>query len=221
MKNKTILFAYIFLMIPSFFYSSNSIKKMFSGSIEFPCDAHFQDLCFFYKGEKLKIENHGSIPLIEYSFFDDSQIHCIYVIITKQLTHCTQVANTLETLKVCPSSDYICYKLEAKRNLNPLDETSILSWEIFDHKLTNNNIPLNSFIFLFDPKYIAGLKVQSWKAENAFRIIPTIVIHPFTLPSEINQAIIQGQLAALDINPVHATTDSYALPPHINNKRNT
>src|SRR5437016_4781051 len=106
MKNKIILFA-IFLITPTFFSGSSSTKKMFSGSIEFPCYANFDDLCLFYKGEKLKIENHGSIPLIEYSFFDDSQTNSIYVIITQEVTHCTQVANTLASLKVYTESDYI------------------------------------------------------------------------------------------------------------------
>lgn len=218
MKNKIILFA-IFLIIPSFFYTSISTKKMFSGSIEFPCNANFADLCFFYKGEKLKIENHGSIPLIEYSFFDDSQTNCIYVIITQEITHCTQVANTLASLKVCPNCDYICYKLDAKRDVTS-NEGSILSWEIFDHKLVDNYIPVNSLIFLFNPKHIAGLKVQSWKAENAFRVVPAIIVHPLTLADEINRAIIAGQLAALDINTVHAPTETYSLPAEINNKSN-
>jgi len=219
MKNKIILFV-IFLTASSFFYASNNTKKMFSGAIEFPCYANFEDLCIFYKGERLKIENHGSMPTIEYSFFDEAQINCIYVIITKEVTHCTQIANTLESLKICPNSDYICYKLEAKRDLTP-DEGAMLSWTIFDHKLVDNYIPLNSLIFLFDPSLISGLKIQSWRAENAFRVVPTIAIDSFINAKKINKAIVAGQLAALDINTVHASTENYSLPPNINNKRST
>jgi hypothetical protein len=217
MKNKIILFA-IFLITSSSFYSNNSTKKMFSGSIEFPCYANFDDLCLFYKGERLKIENHGSIPTIEHSFFDDATTNCIYVIITKEVTHCTQVANTLASLKISPNCDYICYKLEAKRDVNP-QEGSMLSWSIFDHKLVDNYIPFNSLILLFNPSLIAGLKIQSWRAENAFRVVPTIVIESSTSSNEINKAIIAGQLAALDVNAVHAPTDNYSLPVNINNKR--
>lgn len=217
MKNKIILLLNIFLAVPLFLYPSNAIKKMFSGSIEFPHASTFSDLCLFYKGEKLKIENHGSMPVVEYSFFDSADVHSIYLIITKEVTQSIQTANTIENLKILPNSDYICYKLEAKRDIN-LDQSSTLSWHIHDHKITNNTIPLNSVIFLFEPKYITGLKVQSWRAENTFRIIPTIVIDPSTTKKQLSQAIIAGQLAAIDINSVHAPNDNYSLPANINNK---
>ena len=211
MKNKFILFVYLILSVQIFSEQllaseQNSSKKMFSGVIEFPVKTDLS-LCLFYKGEKLPIENHTSMPWFEYSFYDAPETQIIYVIITNNLTHCTQVANTLETLKVCADNDYICYKLQAKRNITE-DEHTVLTWEIFDHKLINNVIPLNSLIFLFDPKLIAGLKTQSWKAENIFRVIPTILINPHASKEEIERALNIAQLASLDIKSIHGQSQS-------------
>ncbi len=211
MKNTIILFVYLILSIPvvsenGILLDQNSSKKMFSGIIEFPFKANFNP-CIFYKGEKLLTEKHGPMPWIEYSFYDVAETHTIYVIITNNLTHCTQVANTLQTLKVCSDNDYICYKLQAKRNIIE-NEHTLLTWEIFDHKLIDNIIPLNSLIFLFDPKLIAGLKTQSWKSENIFRIIPTILIRPDVTQAEIERAFTIAQLAALDIKSIHAQNQS-------------
>ena len=140
-------------------------------------------------------------------FMTIQRTHSIYIIITDNLTHCTQVANTLETLKVCTNNDYICYKLQAKRNVLE-DDYTILTWEIFDHKLVDNVVPVNSLIFLFDPKLIAGLKLQSWKAENIFRVIPTILVKPDASQSDIERALTIAQLAALDVKSIHAQNQS-------------
>jgi len=211
MKNKIILFVYLILSTQLFseqpsIYEQNNSKKMFSGVIEFPIKTDL-NLCLFYKGEKLLMEKHNTMPWFEYSFYDVPETHTIYVIITNNISVCTQVANTLQTLTICPENDYICYKLQAKRN--PIeDEHTLLTWEIFDHKLIDNKIPLNSLIFLFNPKLIAGLKTQSWKAENIFRVIPTILIKSDTSKEQIERALNIAQLAALDIKAIHNQNQS-------------
>lgn len=179
-------------------------KKLFSGSIEFPFKMDF-DLCLFYKGEKLTIEKHTSMPVIEFSFLDTKETHTIYFIITNGFTCCTEIANTLQSLQIIPEHQYICYKLQATREVND-DEHMLLTWNIQEHTLDKNIVPQNSLIFLFDPKLIAGLKIQSWKPENVFRIVPTVLINPQTSIRELERAMIVARLAALDIDALHTKT---------------
>lgn len=211
MKNKFILSVYLILSLQLSFQellasSENSSKKMFSGTVEFSIKTDLTP-CLFYKGEKLLTEKNGPMSWHEYSFYDAPETQTVFVIITNRLAHSTQVANTLATLKVDADNDYICYKLQAKRNLIENDN-AILTWEIFDHKLLDNIIPLNSLIFLFDPNLVAGLKTQSWKAENIFRVIPTILIKTEASPEDIERALNIAQLAALDIKAIHASNQS-------------
>ncbi|MBI2344578.1 hypothetical protein HYV10_00700 [Candidatus Dependentiae bacterium] len=213
MENKFILSVYLILSIQMFSGhplspETNGSKKLFSGTIEFPTKVDLP-LCLFYKGERLFTEKHGPMPWFEYSFYDVPETQTIYVIITSNLTHSTQVANTLATLKIPADTDYICYKLQAKRNVVE-DEHTLLTWEIFDHKLIDNIIPLNSLIFLFNPNLITGLKIQSWRAENIFRVIPTILIKPNTNKEEIDRILNLAQLAALDIKAIHGQNQSNA-----------
>lgn len=179
-------------------------KKLFSGSIEFPFKMDF-DLCLFYKGEKLAIEKHTTMPVIEFSFLDTKETHIVYFIITNAITCCTEIANTLQSLQIMPESQYICYKLQATRELDE-DEHMLLTWDIQEHTLKQNIVPQNSLIFLFDPKLIAGLKVQSWKPENVFRIVPTVLINPRATMHELERAMMVARLAALDVDALHAKT---------------
>lgn len=223
MKNKFILSVYLILSLKivsqqSPFLEQSSSKKMFSGTIEFPIKTNF-NLCLFYKGEKLFTETHSPMPWIEYSFYDVPETHSIYIVITDQVAHATQAANTLQTLKIYQNNHYICYKLQAKRSVME-DEYTVLTWEIFDHKLTDNIIPENSLIFLFNPELIAGLKLQSWKAENIFRVIPTILIKPDASLSEIERALNVAQLAALDVKSIHAQNPSTVASTIISTPKN-
>ena len=211
--NYFIQFVYIILSIQAFSEESinleqNNTKKMFSGIIEFPVKTDL-NLCLFYKGEKLFSEKHNPMPWFEYSFYDSVQTNTIYMVITNNVSICTHTANTLNTLKICSENNYICYKLQAKRNIVE-NENTILTWEISDHQLKDSLIPVNSLIFLFDPQFIAGLKTQSWKAENIFRIIPTILIKPDISKEEIDRALTIAELASLDIKALHTKNKSHA-----------
>jgi len=190
------------LICSHFFPPQTQQTKLFSGSIEFPYKMNY-DLCLFYKGEKLTIEQQSHAPLLEFSFVDVKETHTVYFIITDAVTCCTEHANTLQSLRIAPECQYICYKLQAKREIDE-DEHELLTWDIVDHKLHNDMIPQNSLIFLFNPKLIAGLKIQSWKPENIFRIIPTVLINPRATISEIERSILIARLAALDIDALHA-----------------
>lgn len=182
--------------------SSNDQTKLFSGSIEFPYKKLY-DLCLFYKGEKLTTEQHSNNSLVEFSFVDTKNTHIVYFVITDGITCNTEYANTLECLQIAPASKYICYKLQAKREIDH-DEHELLTWEISDHKLINNIIPQNSLIFLFDPNLIVGLKIPTWKPENIFRIVPTVLINPRTTMAELDRSMLIARLAALDIDALHA-----------------
>jgi len=190
------------LVCSNFLPPAQEQTKLFSGSIEFPYKMNY-DLCLFYKGEKLMFETHSNMPLIEFSFVDAKDTHTVYFIITDGMTCCTEHANTLQSLQIAPECQYICYKLQAKREID-IDEHELLTWDILDHKLHNDIIPHNSLIFLFDPKLIAGLKIQSWKPENVFRIIPTVLISPRATIPELERSMLIARLAALDIDALHA-----------------
>ena len=105
--------------------------------------------------------------------------------------------------------------MQAKREYSKQDsQLELLTWTITEHHLPDNIIPNNSLIFLFDPNLIAGLKVQSWKPENLFRIIPTLVIHPTATEAQIQRAMVIARLAALDIDAIHAKITNNANPTH-------
>lgn len=177
-------------------------KKLFSGSIEFPYHMDF-DLCIFYKGEKLTIEQQRFMPAVQFSFLDSKDTHTMYLIVTNAVTCCTEIANTLQSLCITPEYEYICYKMQASREFGP-DDQIVLTWDIQDYVLEKNIIPHNSLIVLFDPKLIAGLEVQSWKPENVFRIVPTLRVLPSAPIQAIERAMRVARLAALDIDAVHA-----------------
>jgi hypothetical protein len=103
--------------------------------------------------------------------------------------------------------------MQAKRELD-LELQQTLTWEILPHHLINGQIPHNSLIFLFDPELIAGLKIQSWKPENIFRIIPTLVIHPSASVEQLQRAMIIARLASLDIDAIHSKANSITSPAH-------
>lgn len=197
----------LFVIFCLFVFSSNQTysyddTKLFSGSIEFPCKLDY-DLCLFYQGQKLEFETSKTSPFVQFSFIDSKNTQTVYVIITNGLTCCTNQSNTVECLCVVDESSYICYKMTGKRETNE-DEHQLLTWEISDYQIKDGQIPENSLIFLFEPSLIAGLKVQSWKPENVFRIIPTLVIAPSATADQIKRAMIIARLTALDIDAIHA-----------------
>lgn len=186
--------------------------KLFSGSIEFPHKLTY-DLCLFYNGQKLDFEGNSTSSFMQFSFLDSHKTQLIYFIITNGLTCCTAQSNNVDCLCVQDESSYICYKMQAKRELDA-DDQQILTWEILPHELSNGQIPHNSLIFLFDPALIAGLKIQSWKPENIFRIIPTLMIDPNTTIEQLQRAMIVARLAALDIDAIHSKTNTINNPAH-------
>jgi len=178
--------------------------KLFSGAIEFPATLEY-DLCIFYKGQKLKLEQTGPSDTVEFSFNDTKETQTIFLIITHAITCMTEESNTIEHLKLAEHHPYVCYKLQAQRQIHN-DEHQLLTWKIEECKITDRIIPQNSLIFLFDPNLIAGLKVQSWKPESVFRIVPTIIATPTATEKELRRATTIARLAALDIDAIHAKT---------------
>jgi hypothetical protein len=183
---------------------SGNSTKLFSGSIQFPCKLD-HDLCLFYKGQKLEFESNNTSNFVQFSFLDSSDTHCVYLVVTNGLTCLAEHSNLVESLQIPQDHHYVCYKMQGKREYSAQDsQLELLTWTITEHHLSDNIIPNNSLIFLFDPNLIAGLKVQSWKPENVFRIIPTLLITPDATIQQLNRAMIVARLAALDIDSIHA-----------------
>jgi len=196
------LFFHIFFIINSFFIVSYEDKKLLSGAIEFPQHMDY-DICLFYKGEKLSTVNQKQRSIVEYSFLDQKNIYTMYLVITNSVECLPECSNTLECLSVVQNQTYICYKFQARREY---DENNILqlTWDVQEYILENDFIPYNSLIFLFEPRYILGLKIHNWKSENVFRIMPTIIIKPLISVEEIERAMIIARFAALDIDALHS-----------------
>ncbi|HSW75538.1 MAG TPA: hypothetical protein VLG50_00690 [Candidatus Saccharimonadales bacterium] len=207
---KTVFFLLSIVPIPQFITTHyENHMKHFSGSIEFPVQMEY-DLCLFYKGQKLEIEQNKTSNIVQFSFIDSKETQTVYLIIAPTLSCLTEQANTVHHLQLPNDCQYICYKLQAQREISD-ENYQLLTWKIEDHELENRIIPQNSLIFLFDPNLIAGLKVQSWKPENVFRIIPTLVVNPKATACSIGRAMMTARLAALDIDVIHAK-------PHLYNK---
>ncbi len=198
------LIALTFICFQNVFAFLENTTKLFSGAIEFPT-AQDYDLCIFYKGQKLKLDQTGPSDIVEFSFNDTKETQTIFLIITHAITCITEESNTIEHLKLAQQHPYVCYKLQAQREGHN-DQHQLLTWKIEEHELTDRIIPQNSLVFLFDPRLIAGLKVQSWKPECVFRIIPTIIASPTATEKELNRAMTIARLAALDIDAIHAKT---------------
>lgn len=178
--------------------------KLFSGSIEFPVTMEY-DLCLFYKGQKLEVEQNKTSNIVQFSFVDTKETQTIYFIVAPTLACCTEQANTVKHLRLPKDCQYICYQLQAQREITD-ENYQLLTWKIQDFELEGRVIPQNSLIFLFDPNLIAGLKVQSWKPENVFRIVPTLIVSPTETVHSIGRAMVTARLAALDIDAIHAKT---------------
>ena len=211
MLQKTILYILLLTALHGQQFTIDE-TKLFSGSIEFPHKLTY-DLCLFYNGQKLDFEGNNTSSFMQFSFLDSHKTQVVYFLITNGLSCCTSESNNVDCLCVQDNSSYICYKMQGKRDFDG-DDQQILTWEILPHELSNGQIPHNSLIFLFDPTLIAGLKIQSWKPENIFRIIPTLVIHPNVTIEQLQRAMIIARLVALDIDAIHSKTQTINNPAH-------
>ncbi len=196
-KNVAILFS----LFSTLLAEQDTSTKLFSGSIEFPCKSEF-DTCLFYNGQKLESESSSNSNFVQFSFLGEKNTQTLYFLITNGLSCCTKESNNIDCLYVADEKSYICYKLEAKRESHN-DLSDLLSWNMSNYNLAEGKIPHNSIIFLFDPTLIIGLKLISWKPENLFRIVPTLVISPTATQSDLQRACNLARLAAMDIDRIH------------------
>ena len=201
---KILFFATICATLCSLFLTAehDNSTKLFSGSIEFPMKID-SDLCIFYKGQKLCLDKSSANEIVQFSFIDHKDTQTIFLIITQAISCLTEESNTIQHLQLTKANDYICYKLQAQRNSQD-DEHELLTWKIEQHHLEKGILPQNSLILLFDPNLISGIKIQSWKPECVFRLVPTIIVLPTATEKEINRTMVIARLAALDVDAIHA-----------------
>lgn len=191
-------------------------EKRFLGTIEMPF-ASENDFCIFYKGDKLACEYDKNSRLVQFSFIDNKDTQALFIVITQALSCSTEHSNTLQCLQLSKEREYICYKLQATRTLDKKNQP-LLTWLATDYELPDRFIERDSLIFLFDPKLILGINIESWKPEHVFRLLPTIAINPYniitkdmTTPQDLSHAMVVARLAALDIDSIHCKSSSDSL----------
>lgn len=185
---------------------TSSSSKLFSGYVQLPIPIDKADLCFFYNGQKLKTEHYANDKFVEYSFIDSKNLQTLYFVFTNYFScqsESEHFNNTVTHLQIPKNFNYKCFKLCATRFYDEEDEAQYLTWNITEQQLTNGIIPENSIIFLFNIDFIDQLEIHSWKQENYFRLIPTIILKQNINKNELKKAMSTARLTSIDIDPIH------------------
>ena len=177
--------------------------KLFMGSIQFPAVFDY-DLCLYYKGQKVSTENSTKDSSVQFSFLESQYAQEVFVLICENVSYETE-NNTIQNLKIAEGA-YKCYRLQAARMYDEHHSITGFSWDIEEYELENGIIPDNTLVFLFNPNFVHGLVVHSWKADNTLRIVPTIMIHQEVTLEQIKRATTIARLAAIDIDTIHTKT---------------
>ncbi len=184
------------LSLPS--HTSDS-TKLFLGSIKFPEHIH-GDLCLYYKGQKIQPEWSSNNTVAQFSFLESKYTHEMFILVCDNISYQTSQTNTVQCLQA--ADNYQCYKLLAQRTENEQGFTEC-SWSVQKCTLENNNIPDNTFIFLFNPTFIDGLQVQTWNSDNTLRVLPTINIKSIQT-KDLTRTMTIARLTAIDIDLLHS-----------------
>ena len=97
---------------------------------------------------------------------------------------------------------YKFYTLSAARQL--IQDEDFCSWSVTQEYLLNDNIiPDDTIIFLFDAHLVFGIEVKNWAQNSNVRLIPEIIIKPSATLEQIQVAMDQGRLAAIDVDAFH------------------
>lgn len=182
--------------------SEQEPTKLFMGTIQFPENIENNDLCLYYKGQKLTTEWDQHSFSTQYSFLESKYAQELYILICHDITHQTNQDNTVQYLQAA-SENYKCYKLSATRLHSENNNTIEFSWDISDHELDNKVLPDNTLIFLFNPQLIEGLQLHTWNKKQTMRLIPTIRITNNTTSKELLRTMTIARLQAIDIDTIH------------------
>lgn len=178
--------------------------KLFLGAVQFP--EHLEDnLCLYYKGQKLTGEWNKNNTTAQFSFLDSKYTQEIFIVICDNFSYQTSQTNTVQYLQTT-SNNYKCYKLQAYRSCDE-NNSAKCSWSVQEQELEKNIIPDNSLIFLFNPNFVEGLQVHSWSADHSMRTLPTIKIKNIQA-KDLARTMTITRLTAIDIDVLH----SKALP---------
>lgn len=181
--------------------------KLFVGTIQFPKQLNNNDLCLYYKGQKLTTEWDTLSSSAQFSFLESKYAQELYIVVCNNFTHQTDTKNIIQHLQVTDKS-YKCYKLTATRIYNEEKNLIQFTWDIVDYVLCNNILPDNTLIFLFNPELIDGLQLHTWKKQQTMRIVPTICINNQATSKELIRTITIARLKAIDIDTIHTKEHS-------------
>ncbi|MDP3787984.1 MAG: hypothetical protein Q8Q60_01540 [Candidatus Chromulinivorax sp.] len=187
------------------------------GEIVFNTDID-PDLCIYYKGNKLPIDiNYDKkskrlgqvitqkelVKIVPYTLNEAKATQQFHILICNHPQFASD-SNTIMYLHVPTDMAYKFYTLTAARKYDEDGKVIGCMWAVAEEFLLNDRIvPDNTIIFLYNADYVEGLEPKSWPLNSNIRLLPSIVMKKSVEIQDINRAIIEARIIALDFNTVH------------------
>jgi hypothetical protein len=187
------------------------------GSINFPMPIQ-PDLSLYYKGDKLPLDNNAEklvrryyqrpedlvsagTKVVPYSLLEAKSTQKFHLIITSSIAPASEL-NTVLYWYIPQGVAYKFYTFSAARQI--IHDEDFCSWSVTqEYLLQDNIIPDDTIIFLFDAQLVFGLEVKNWAQNSNVRMIPEIIIKPSATQNQIENAMIEARLAAIDVDAFH------------------
>lgn len=188
---KLLIFVLFISQISAFGFSK---VWTFLGEIDSPIKSSKLDLCLYFNGSSISIEDG--------TFIFKSNTDLVNILITEpENIVIKSEENNLATLTLKNDSKYKFYFFDKIRN------ASEYSWSIRDEKVPviNNDliIPLNTLIFPLSPDFVdEKFESKKNKVNNFLLKLPTFKLKGD--PEKIKQEIVKSCLALVDFKPFHS-----------------
>ncbi|MGZ6255196.1 MAG: hypothetical protein ACXWL5_04365 [Candidatus Chromulinivorax sp.] len=175
------------------------------------------DLCLYYKGNKLQLNiNHDKkskklgfihpkkqlLKVVPYTFHETKSTQKIHILICEK-PHFTSDSNTIHYLHVPKNVSYKFYTLTGSRKYNKDGVADGCLWTVSQEVLQDGIVPDDTVVFLFNADFIEGLEVKSWPLNSNLRLLPSIIIRKDISQHEIERAILQARIVAMDFDVIH------------------
>lgn len=197
---KTMAIMTVFALCPL-----NATQVVYNMSVQYPVKIlQRPSLVAFYKGGEYLLKEGA------FEIYDARNCTEFHIIITAniKLPHTPDIT-FLETSHDYP---YKLFKLsrrsktrEVVGSQGPVQLEVIEYWDI--QELVNNDpvikIPDNSIIFLMNPAYIIKLASESWKPDDIFIKLPTLIFDETIDEKTLHEASTKMLFAALDLSVFH------------------
>jgi hypothetical protein len=196
----------LLILLTIYFFSISLESKMFLGKIIFP-EKLLPTVRLYYNGKNLlpDIDPKKQYRTVPFSIDDDASLQSLNILICPHVC-CASENNNITDLRVSAGKPYTFYSLEATRKLNRAHQ-EVLSWNYSQKRLEKNIIPINTIIFLFDPRLVKGLDVPYWNKESQIRLLPGIKMNKASL-EDFTREMDRAYLAGMDIDFCHSRAET-------------